>query len=122
MKTLRLSLILLALALVGSLYAQGRNELTLSLTDAQLKGLTWASEQSNAACLAANPKATCNETPDEYAQRIFAGVAQDYYRQLTGTFQSAVTAELKKAYDAADETKLDAVASALGVARPDKAK
>lgn len=120
MKTLRLALILLTLALVGSLYAQGSNPLTISLSDAQLKGLTWASEQSNAACLAANPKATCNETPDEYAQRIFAGVAQDYYRQLTGTFQSAVQTELQKAYDTADETKLDAIAAAAGVARPEK--
>lgn len=104
------------------LLAQGAHPLTITLTDKGLKGLTNASALVNAACLQADPKATCNESPDEYAQRIFSAVAEDYYTQLVGGFNAEVVEELKKAQQTGDDAKLDAVASALGVVRPEKIK
>lgn len=53
-------------------------KLTLDLTDAQYAGLTWVTAQSNAAL----PDDATPETPEEYAQRIFGGVCDDYGRQI----------------------------------------
>lgn len=81
-------------------------KLTLELTDEQYAGLVFVTNQNNSAT-------ENNETPEEYAQRVFSGVCDDYVKQ-SGT---KVSNDVLEKYRRAPDNVKQAVDSALaGVA------
>lgn len=123
----RMIVVLLAL-LACATVASAQNSLLLDVSDTRLKGLTWATDRSNAECAAREAskpegeRAKCDETPAAYAERALLGVLDEYYAQALASFDADLKAAVQKARDANDEATLDAVAALLKVARPEKPK